>query len=56
VQAGEAQVFDVFHASGRRAREVALPEGRRFVGFGDGVLYTVCSDEDDLQWLERDAR
>ena len=52
MRAGEAQSFDVFDESGRRVREVILPEGRRLVGFGNGTL-TVYADEDDLQWLER---
>jgi len=55
-RAGEAQSFDVFDESGRREREVVLPEGRRLVGFGNGTLYAVYTDEDDLQWLERYAR
>ncbi len=53
---GEPETFDVFDASGRRVRQVVLPEGRRFIGFGDGTLYAVRVDEDDLQWLERYRR
>ena len=56
MRAGEAQAFDVFDSSGHRVRTVVLPEGRRFVGFGDGVLYTIYADADDLKWLERYAR
>jgi len=46
-------LFDVFDARGERVTQVRLPEGRRLVGFGDGVLYALVTDEDDLQWLER---
>jgi len=56
VEFGEPETFDVFDASGRRVKQVVLPEGRRFVGFGDGTLYAVRVDEDDLQWLERYRR
>lgn len=54
-KAGEPQRFDVFDASGNRTGEVALPEHRRLLGFGDGVVYLAYVDEDDLQWLERYA-
>lgn len=49
-------LYDVFDGSGQLIRRVRLPEGRRLVGFGDGVLYAVATDEDDLQWLERYVR
>ncbi len=49
-------LYDVFDGSGQLIRRVQLPEGRRLVGFGDGVLYAVATDEDDLQWLERYER
>jgi hypothetical protein len=44
---------DVFDSHGRLVRQVILPENRRLVGFGKGVLYAVRVDEDDLEWLER---
>lgn len=50
------QTFDVFDATGRRVRQVTLPEGRLVVGFGRGVVYAVRIDADDLQWLERYRR
>lgn len=56
VGAGEPETYDVFDASARRVRQVVLPEGRRLVGFGRGVLYAVYVDGDDLQWLERYGR
>jgi len=56
VEYGRPVTFDVFDASGRRVKQVVLPEGRRFVGLGNGTLYAVRVDEDDLQWLERYRR
>ena len=56
VEYGEPETFDVFDASGRRVKQVVLPEGRRFIGFGAGTLFAVRVDEDDLQWLERYRR
>jgi len=53
VTSGDPETYDVFDARGRRVRQVVLPEGRRLVGFGRGVLYAVYVDENDLQWLER---
>jgi len=56
VEYSEPETFDVFDSSGRRVKQVVLPEGRRFIGFGAGALYAVRVDEDDLQWLERYRR
>ncbi len=53
VPAGSGRVFDIFGANATLARRVVLPEGRRLIGFGDGVIYTRWSNEDDLQILER---
>jgi hypothetical protein len=50
------QLYDVFNGQGQRVRQVELAEGRRLVGFGNGTLYAVRVDEDDLQWLERYRR
>lgn len=50
------RTYDVFDASGRLARQVILPENRRLIGFGTGVLYAVRVDQDDLEWLERYSR
>lgn len=50
------RTYDVFDASGRLARQVVLPENRRLIGFGTGVLYAVRVDQDDLEWLERYSR
>lgn len=46
--------YDVFSAAGRLVRRAQFPPRTRVVGFGPaGVVYTVRSDEDDLQWLQR---
>jgi hypothetical protein len=49
-------LYDVFDGRGERVRQVRLPEGRRLVGFGQGTLYAVHKDADDLEWLERYRR
>ena len=49
-------LFDVFNDRGELVQQVRLPAGRRLVGFGNGVLYAVRTDEDDLEWLERYRR
>jgi hypothetical protein len=46
--------YDIFSATGRLVRRATFPPRTRVVGFGPaGVVYTVRSDEDDLQWLQR---
>jgi hypothetical protein len=49
-------LYDVFDGRGERIRQVRLPEGRRLLGFGNGTLYAVHKDADDLEWLERYRR
>ena len=49
-------LFDVFNDRGELVKQVRLPAGRRLVGFGNGVLYAVMTDEDELEWLERYRR
>jgi hypothetical protein len=49
----ETRVYDVFDARGRLARRVSFPVRTWLVGFGQGALYTVHTDDDDLQYLER---
>lgn len=56
VAAGDPETYDVFDAAARRVRQVVLPADRRLVGFGEGTLYAVYVDGDDLQWLERYGR
>lgn len=50
------RIYDVFDRTGRLTRQVTLPENRRLIGFGNGVLYAVRVDQDDLEWLERYSR
>ena len=45
---GEPTTYDVFDRHATRVRQVALPEGRRLLGFGRGVLYAVVEDGDGL--------
>lgn len=47
--------FDVFDATGKHTGQVVLPPRTSIVGFGKGVIYTVRTDEDDLQYLQRFA-
>jgi hypothetical protein len=49
-------LYDVFDGRGERIRQVRLLEGRRVVGFGNGTVYAVHKDADDLEWLERYRR
>lgn len=51
--AGEAPVYDVFNDVGSIAKRVALQAGTRLVGFGNGTVYLVRTDDDDLQYLQR---
>jgi hypothetical protein len=53
---GEPTTYDVFDDRATNVKQVALPEGRRLLGFGRGVLYAVVEDEDGLQTIERYRR
>ena len=45
---------DVFSPAGKLTGTVALPKRTRIVGFGNGgAIYTIRSDEDELQYLQR---
>jgi hypothetical protein len=48
-------VYDVFGVDGRLVRRVSFPAKTKLVGFGQGTVYAVRTDEDDLQYLERYA-
>ena len=54
-EAGAAPQYDVFDGQGALVMSVALPMGRRVVGFGESALYVVRMDEFGLQYLERYA-
>lgn len=51
--AGEPALYDVFDSAGELVASIRFPEGRRLVGFGNGVLYAAHIDEFDLIFLER---
>ena len=48
--------YDVFDGAGTLVRQVTLRPRSRVVGFGNGTVYLVRLDEDDLQYLERYRR
>lgn len=52
-KAAEAPVYDVFGASGALSARVALPLRSRLVGFGNGMVYLVRRDDDDLEHLQK---
>lgn len=49
----ETPNFDVLDANGRVVARYEMPKGTRLVGVGNGVVYAVRNDEDDLQYLQR---
>ena len=51
--AGEQPAYDIIDAAGRLVEHLRFPARTRIVGFGEGVIYAVRQDEDDLEHLER---
>lgn len=49
----DTPLYDVFDASGRVIGHVVLPAKTRLLGFGQGTVYLVRTDDDDLQYLQR---
>ncbi len=47
--------FDLFDPEGLLVEKVALPRGRRLIGFGKESVYAVWRDEFDLEYPERYA-
>jgi hypothetical protein len=45
--------YDLIDEGGRVERQVTLPKRSKLVGFGDGTVYVVRLDEDDLEYLQR---
>ena len=46
--------YDVFSSTGTLTGQVLLPRKTRLIGFGNGgAIYTIRSDDDDLQYLQR---
>ncbi len=56
VAAGEPRRFDVFGEDANLRAQIVLPAGRQVVGFGEGTVYLVLTDEFGLQYLERYSR
>jgi len=50
-----ATLYDVVDRRGRVVYRVSLAQSERVVGFGDGAVYSVASDEDGIQRLRRHA-
>lgn len=46
-------LYDIFDGNGRRVKQLVLPEGRQLIGFGEGAVFLIRTDDDDLQWVER---
>ncbi len=46
-------LYDVFDGAGRVIGHVVLPPKTQLLGFGQGTVYLVRLDEDDLQYLQR---
>ena len=51
--AGTPPTYDVIDRAARLSHRVQLPPRSKLVGFGNGTLYLVRLDDDDLQYLER---
>jgi hypothetical protein len=51
--AGQPPTYDVIDRAGNLALKVVFPKRTRLVGFGNGAVYTVRLDEDDLQYLQK---
>lgn len=46
-------LYDVFDATGRVIGHVTFPPRTRLIGFGQGTVYLIRTDDDDLQYLQR---
>jgi hypothetical protein len=52
--AGAALTYDVIDHQGRAVQRVELPKHTQLIGFGaNGAIYTVRTDDDDLEYLQR---
>jgi hypothetical protein len=49
----KGSLFDVINAQGAVTRQVRLQDGWTLVGFGNGTVYTIKRDADDLMYLQR---
>lgn len=48
--------YDVFDQTGKLVRKVTLNQKSTILGFGNGTVYVVRTDDEDLQYLERYRR
>lgn len=55
VAAGAPPEYDLVDGAGRLVQKVRLAPRSHVVGFGNGTVYVVRMDEDDLQYLQRYA-
>ena len=46
-------MYDVFGPAATIIARVALPPKTRLIGFGNGTVYLVRRDADDLEYLQR---
>lgn len=46
-------LYDVFNPQGGMSHQLRVADGLSVVGMGNGTVYTVKLDEDDLQYLQR---
>jgi len=53
VSGGVVGLYDVIDHRGHRVRQLRLEPGTRILGFGVGCVYTVTTDDVDLQYLGR---
>ena len=51
-EVGEAPTYDLIDSTGRVVRRVLLQPGSRLLGFGEGRIYIVRTDRDDLQYVQ----
>lgn len=51
--AGGAPLFDLIDRSGRVIQQVRLAKRSKLLGFGNGTMYVLRIDDDDLQYLQR---
>jgi len=49
----KGSIFDVINAQGAVTHQVRVPEGWTLVAFGNGTVYTIKHDADDLVYLQR---
>jgi hypothetical protein len=49
----QVAVYDVFTRTAGLVARVAFPSRTQVIGLGNGTIYTVRLDEDDLQYLQK---